>query len=479
VSIRQLQVPKRLLPLFSKKKRFKVAIGGRGSAKSQTIAALIAARVHQYENYKVVCCRENMNSISDSVHSSIVSQIETLGLDGFTVVNNEIRHERGGSVVYRGLSRNPESLKSMDNIKLAFVEEAQTISSKSLELLTPSIRADDSEIIFAGNPLSSNDPFSKRFIKPFEKELALHGYYEDDLHLIIKINYNDNPFFPESLEQERQYDLINKPPALYRHIWDGDFYDSVDSAIISVEWFNAAVEAWAVIKPEGITAIGFDPSDEGADSKGLVFRHGVCVMDAQEMSTGDFEAGNDWAISYALQKKPDVFVYDEDGMGCGVRAPANRRLGGMRMMVDGYRGSHAAKKPFARYARPDSLDKSPKSNKETFFNRRAQAAWVLRDRFYSTYRMMQGEKGISHDDCIAINPDIASIDLLRSEVSRIPLKPNNAGKIQLATKMEMKAMGISSPNLFDALVMAMTAEPAILDDEPMQQNNPLEYNPYG
>jgi len=445
------------------------------------VAALIAAKVHQERNFKVVCCRENMNSISDSVHSSIVSRIGAMELDGFTVVNNEIRHDRGGSVVYRGLSRNPESLKSMDNIKLAFVEEAQTISSKSLELLTPSIRAVDSEIIFVGNPLNSNDPFSQRFIKPFEKELALNGYYEDDLHLIIKVNYDDNPFFPESLEQERQFDVTNKPPALYRHIWEGDFYDDVEAAIISVEWFNAAVEAFKVIKPEGVTAIGFDPSDEGADSKGLVSRHGVCVMDAQEMTTGDFEAGVDWAISYALQEKPDVFIYDEDGMGCGVRAPVNRRLGGMRVKIDGYRGSNSPANPLAGYSRPDSLEIAAKPNKETFFNRRAQAAWLLRDRFYNTYRLMHGEKGISHDDCIAINPDIEGLDLLRSEVSRVPLKSNSAGKIQLATKLEMKKMGISSPNMFDALVMAMVAEPAPLFDEfamLSKKKNNINYDPY-
>jgi len=473
-----IQIPKKLIPIFAKKKRFKVVIGGRGSAKSQTVASLIAAKVHQEPDFKVVCCRENMNSISDSVHSSIVSQISKYNLDGFTVVNNEIRHARGGSVVYRGLSRNPESLKSMDSINLAFVEEAQTISSKSLELLTPSIRAADSEIIFAGNPLSSNDPFSLRFIKPFEKELARYGYYEDDLHLIIKINYDDNPFFPESLEQERQFDLINKPPALYRHIWEGEFYDSVESAIISVDWFNAAVEAYGIIKPEGLTAIGFDPSDVGADSKGLVLRHGVCVMDALEMQIGDFEAGVDWAIAYTLQQKPDAFLFDADGMGCGVRAPVNRELGGMRVNITEYRGSNSPSHPFANYSRPDSIDSMPKNNKETFFNRRAQAAWLLRDRFYNTYRMMRGDKGVSHDDCIAINPDIESLGLLRSEVSRIPLKNNNSGKIQLATKVEMKAMGISSPNLFDALVMAMTAEPIPFVEPLSFKPSPLNYDPY-
>ncbi|MDX8400288.1 MAG: phage terminase large subunit, partial [Gallionellaceae bacterium] len=166
----KLSIPKKLLPLMLRPKRFKIVIGGRGSAKSVTVAKLLAAKVHQ-EGCKILATREHMNSLSDSVHSTLLTQIAAHKMDGFTDVASEIRHERGGGVIYRGLARNPEGLKSVDNVKYAWVEEAQTISASSLEMLTPSIRANGSEIWMTGNPRSSKDTFSQRFIKPFQKQL--------------------------------------------------------------------------------------------------------------------------------------------------------------------------------------------------------------------------------------------------------------------------------------------------------------------
>jgi phage terminase large subunit len=174
-----------MLPLIEKKKRFKIVIGGRGSAKSLTVAKILAAKVHQ-ESCRVLAAREHMNSLSDSVHSTLMTQIREHQMDGFSELANEIRHERGGNIIYRGLARNPEGLKSVDNVKYAWIEEAQTISEKSLEMLTPSIRAKGSEIWMTANPRSSKDAFSQRFIKPFEKELKKDG--------IMKMTYTSSSF---------------------------------------------------------------------------------------------------------------------------------------------------------------------------------------------------------------------------------------------------------------------------------------------
>ena len=207
-----LEIPEKLVPIAAVDKRFKIIIGGRGSAKSQTIAALAASKVDM-NGIKVLAAREHMNSISDSVHSVISANISKYEMGGFDIQANTIKHRNGGGVIYRGLARNPDGLKSLDDIGLAWVEEAQNISQQSIETLTPSIRAKGSEIWMTGNPRSSKDPFSLRFIKPFEKELINNGYYEDDLHLIVVINYMDNPWFPEELEKERRYDYENKPRA--------------------------------------------------------------------------------------------------------------------------------------------------------------------------------------------------------------------------------------------------------------------------
>ena len=150
----------------------------------------------QTKGIKTGCFREFQNSIDDSVHSLLCDEIDRLELSGFEKQNAKLNYKGQEVFKFKGLARNPESIKSMHGFERFWVEEAQTISYKSLKALTPTLRSDDSEIWMTANPQSSADPFSQRFIKPFEKELNKHGYYEDDLHLIININHSDNPLFP-------------------------------------------------------------------------------------------------------------------------------------------------------------------------------------------------------------------------------------------------------------------------------------------
>ena len=107
----RLQVPEKLSPLLAPKK-FKVIFGGRGSGKSMTVAAIILMRV-MTEGIRVACMREMMNSLDDSVHALLCDEIKRLEMPGFTIYNNRIDHESGGQIVYKGLARNPESVKSM------------------------------------------------------------------------------------------------------------------------------------------------------------------------------------------------------------------------------------------------------------------------------------------------------------------------------------------------------------------------------
>ena len=134
----QIKIPDKLLPLLAPK-RFKIAIGGRGGAKSETFAALHAGMVYQ-SGCRDVCCREFQKNIGQSVHSLMKRKIEALDLDGFSFTDTRIRHENGGEIIYQGLARDPEAIKSVDDAELCWVEEAQSLSHDSLEQLTPSIR---------------------------------------------------------------------------------------------------------------------------------------------------------------------------------------------------------------------------------------------------------------------------------------------------------------------------------------------------
>lgn len=457
----KIQVPKKLKPLITKKKRFKVIIGGRGSAKSTTVADLCLAD-SQLKGLMIGQFREFQNSIEDSVYSLLTEEIDRLGMTGFSVQNNKIDTDAGGGMRFRGLARNIQSVKSMHGFDRFVVEEAQFLSYPSLKILTPTLREDESELWFIANPMSSADPFSQRFIVPFQRELERKGYYEDDLHLIIVCNYTDNPFFPEVLEQERAYDEIHLSKAEYEHIWLGKFNDTIENAIIPVEWFDAAIDAHlkgpANFKPLGAKVVAHDPSDEGPDAKGLALRHGSVVLDVQEMDTGDVNDGCDWATQYALDHGADHFTWDCDGLGVTLRRQVQQAFAGTRVQFKMFKGSEGVEDPDEIYQEVGKLDlqTDSRTNKQVFKNKRAQYYWRLRDRFYNTYRLIVKNEYIDPDLCISLSSEIENIDQLRAEVCRIPKKANSNGMIQIMSKDEMLSKHkIPSPNMADSLAMSM------------------------
>jgi phage terminase large subunit len=453
----RMKLPKKLLPLVQKKKRFKVIIGGRGSGKSHSVADICLMDA-QTKGIKTGCFREFMNSIEDSVYSLLCGEIERLELQGFDTQNNKIKFNDKSMFTFKGLARNPESVKSMHGYERFVIEEAQTISKKSLELLTPTLRTDDSEIWFIANPQSQEDPLSKRFINPFKSELDKHGYYEDDQHLIIVCNYIDNPFFPIVLEKERLADFERLERAEYDHIWLGAFNDTVENAIIKKEWFDAAIDSHITLgfKPVGATIATFDPSDEGGDAKGYAVRTGVLYTNVDEIEAKNGNEACDIATSYAIADNADLFVWDADGMGALLRRQIGDSFKGIKCDLRAYRGSNAVEdkdRPYEGLSSLGNKDK-PKTNGETFNNKRSQFYMKLAQRFYNTYLAVVKKQYIDPDTIISLSSDIKLIDKLRSEVCRIPRKPNGAGKIQLMSKPEMKSKhGIESPNMADCLAM--------------------------
>lgn len=451
-----LQIPKKLKSLLTKPKRFKVAIGGRGSGKSQGFASAFIMKA-QTEQAMVLCCREYQNSLEDSVYGLITSEVERLEVDGYNFQAAKIDCD-GGGFRFRGLARNPHSIKSLHGFKYCWVEEAQTISQESLELLTPSIREQDSEIWFSANPQSQADPFSQRFIVPYREQLERDGYYEDDLHIIVKINWRDNPWFPEELEQERLHDYETKPRALYDHIWEGAFNDSIDNALIKAEWFDAAIDAHKKLgfEPTGQEVVAHDPSDLGPDPKGLCHRYGSVILNVMEKENGDIAEGFDWALGYAIQNQVDCFIWDGDGMGVGGRRQVSEALAGKKIEPVMFRGSETPDQPSAAYMPADSGKKDIKTrtNKDTFYNQRAQRYWQLRDRFYKTYLAVTNGKYINPDELISLSSEIERMEQLRSELCRIPVKPG--AKIQILNKQEMKKKPyqLPSPNLADSVMMS-------------------------
>lgn len=455
----KMQIPKKLRRFIDTPKRFKIAIGGRGSGKSMSFADMCLMDA-QTKGIKTACFREFQNSIDDSVHALLKSEIERLNLQGYEIQNNQILLNDEPAFKFRGLARNPEGVKSMHGFQRFWVEEAQTISFNSLKALTPTLREEGSEIWFSANPRSSVDAFSQRFIKPYEKQLRRDGFYEDDLHLIVIINITDNPLAPDVLKQEMENDRALMSPALFQHIWEGEYYDSVEDNIIPTEWYDAAIDAHKKLgfEPSGALIASHDPSDEGGDSKGFALRKGSVVLEVCEKVTGDSGEGMDWALQKARQSQADWFVWDCDGLGISLKRQVDQELESTKMQKHQFRGSESPDDAAVPYSGSDS-----KTNKDTFFNKRAQYWWKLRDRFEATYRAVVKGEYVNPDDIISLSSEIDALDQLRSEVCRIPQKRSNNGKIQIMSKIDMakKPYELPSPNMGDALMMSMFSPKAV------------------
>lgn len=216
----KIELPEAFGELF-KPHRYKAVYGGRGSAKSHSFAAALLIQGGQ-KPLRILCAREIQVSIKDSVKQLLDDKIKAMGLGGFyDSILNEIRGKNGTNIIFAGLGKmTSDQIKSMEGIDRVWVEESQTISSNSLEILIPTIRKPDSELWFSWNPRHASDPVDQRFRGPVVPENSF----------IARANYTENPWFPRELEAERQFDYKNSPDR-YSHVWLGEYMPTAVGAI--------------------------------------------------------------------------------------------------------------------------------------------------------------------------------------------------------------------------------------------------------
>jgi len=411
-----LKVNKKLERFLTTNKPIKVAIGGRNSGKSIGFGDMLTMKMAT-ENADVYCLREFQDSISDSVHRVFQDSInERLKLKGWSITNDRVQSPDGAVTKYKGAARNPDSIQSAQGYKYSWFEEAHTMSQASIDKLLPTIlRNPGAECWFGANPQSAADPFSKRFITPYAKELEKNGFYEDELHLIIVINWRDNPWFGEEGEALRQWDYKNLTRSKYDWIWEGKFNDEVEDSIVKSEWFDAAIDAHKIerlkeiFKPQGAKVAAHDPSDSGNDNKGFCLRHGSIIKIVAERDTGEIDEGCDWATGLALKHNADWFIWDGDGMGTGLKRQVSIALDGTRTRYQMFKGSLSGKGQ-------DNADKiyqaeygdkkaNPKTYAETFKNNRAQYYVELANRFYNTYRCVERNEYVDPDEMISLDSE--------------------------------------------------------------------------
>lgn len=439
-------------------------IGGRGSGKSIGISDILCMKM-ETEKADILCLREHQNLISESVHKTLEQSINSrLDLSKeqiaeWQILETKITSPSGAKTAYFGAVKNPSSLQSASMYKYSWFEEAQRASQESIDKLIPTIiRIPGAKCIFTANPQNSGDPFSKRFINPFLSDLEKYGRYEDDIHLIIVLNWRDNPWWNVELEAIRKWDFENQPRSKYDWIWEGKFNDSVDDAIIKPEWFDSAIDAHIKLgfEGEGPIVAGHDPSDTGPDAKGFALRHGSILLDVQDRNYGDVNEGCDWALDLALKANADCFSWDCDGLGVSLKRQVSQALYGKKTEFYMFKGSETPNNPDDIYQGEDEPDyKREKTNRQAIKNKRAQYYVKLRDRFRNTYLAVEKKQYIDPDQMISISSKISVLNRFRTEICRIPLKPNGHGSIQIMSKIEMLKLRIPSPNLADAVMYTM------------------------
>lgn len=209
----EVHIPVEFKRLFDKDWREAAIYGGRNSLKSHTVARYLLIRARQTKT-RIGCFREFQNSMTESSHQLLSDLIKKYNLRDFEITNNSIRNVKNGSdFIFKGLWNNEQTIKSIEGIDIAWVEEAQTVSNSSIEVLTPTVRKEGSQIIYTYNRLLEDDPVHNR--------LVIEGRPNT---LVINVNYDTAlkyGWMPEVLRLEMEDDRA-KRPLLYKHKWLGE-----------------------------------------------------------------------------------------------------------------------------------------------------------------------------------------------------------------------------------------------------------------
>ncbi len=240
----QLQTPEWALPLLEAS-RYKGAWGGRGSGKSHMFAELMIEAHIIDQKRRSVCVREIQKSLNQSVKRLLETKIEAMNAGAyFEVQDAVIKAKKGdGAIIFQGMQNHTaDSIKSLEGYDCAWVEEAQSLSQTSLDLLRPTIRKPDSELWFTWNPRQNSDPV----------DFLLRGPTPPKDATVIKVNFSDNPWFPQVLRDEMEYDK-RRDPDKYQHVWQGSYLTN-SSARVFKNWKIDEFDA----PPDAIHRLGAD-----------------------------------------------------------------------------------------------------------------------------------------------------------------------------------------------------------------------------
>ena len=467
------EIPEVLEALY-RPKRTKVFYGGRGGLKSWGFAQALTIRGYD-DPERYLCTRELQGSIKESVHKLLDDTISREQMDDFYEVGvakiiGTHPDKQTTEFIFEGIKNNTTSIKSVENVKIAWVEEAEAVTEYSWDILEPTIRAEGSEIWVSFNPEDEMGATYQKFVAPYLEEIEKNGFYEDEHIYVRKTSWRDADklgMFPAELRHQMEK-MKRENYKKYLHIWEGEPNTDYEDSIIQPEWVDAAIDAHIKLgfKPRGVKSLGFDPADEGSDDKAYCIRHGVVVTDCQAWRKGDVEEATEKAWEAAYEARCTDFVYDSIGVGTGVKVKIKQLNGHEDLNIRGFCSSDGPDNPEQKY-------KDERTNDDTFLNIRAQYWWLLADRFERTYKAVEKRQYSNPDELISLDSNMKELKMLKSELTRVQRKRGNGRNslIQVESKRDMKNRGLVSPGRADSLVYCFANK-----EQKFKKSKPIDYS---
>ena len=275
--------------------------------------------------------------------------------------------------------------------------------------------------------------------------------------IVRHINYDENPFLSDTIlkviNAKKKQDYED-----YEYVYLGLPKTDDDMAIIKRSWINAAVDAHLKLgfKAEGTRVVGYDVADAGEDTNATAYKHGSVLLGIDEWRGKEDEMQKSSARAYGTaQGKGAKIVYDSIGVGAGVGsniAQLNRDASNL----------HSPNIEYAKFAASGAVIKPKREyehgvlNKDMFANLKAQAWWQLANRLRNTYNAVQDGAKFDPSEMISISSDIDQLESIKAQLSTPRQDRDNAGKVKVESKQDLKKRGVASPNLADAIVMAFS-----------------------
>jgi phage terminase large subunit len=460
-----IKIIKKERSFFSSEYDYFVDYGGRGSGKTKdkVKSFLLESTIRKV---RVLVTRELQNSISESIKAEIETAINEMNLSHFfKITDKQIVAKNGSKFIFKGLKNNINSIKSIANVDMVLVEEAENVSEISWEKLLPSIRPVSGRAIVAVifNPDNELDATWQTWIVNTPART-----------LLTNSNYPDNKYFPAFLEAQRKHDERVLPPKRYANKWLGIPAGSSGDVIIDKGWIEAA--RFASKSPDWISAgtkkVAYDPSGQGNDNNAVVYADGNRILEVDEwVKSDDLREATRRALSTLRKNNAAEFIYDEcGGFGDGVSVfisdnvngldpnpdqedpDAEKNLPAIDIQVIGFNAGDAILAP-----KEEKITGTEKQPHEIYLNQKAHAHGVTAQMLYNTYRFIElGERGINPLQMISI--DIEDDELFkkitREMSTALWIKSENNSKKKVESKEAMKKRtGQESPNINDAIVM--------------------------